>query len=452
MAGPRRTGSRPPGDVLAIAIILAGIAIGAGLALIAAGTPEAGLYVAAAGLALAATSLWIRLALDALRDRDLRRLALALEAAAAGDPPRLAEPPGQDQHPMAARLHRAAAVLVARASEPSATIEARLSAILAVMPQAIVVINDNGLVTLVNRAAADLLGADRVKPGTSVFNAIDRDSLAARRRGAAALRDEAGPLRLADGASCTARLRELADPSGCVIAIDVPAANGAGLAHALHLHDAPPPPRRAPNPDTPLSALDVVVLDCESTGLNVGLDRILSIGAVRMHGTRIRRQETIDFLIDPGQPIPPASTRIHGITDAMVRDEKSFAERWPEIEPMLRDCVVVGHNIGFDLTLLEAELRRARIAWKRPPSLCTLQLAAALEPGDSELDIEALARAHGIEIAGRHTALGDALVTAEIYLRQIGQLQARGDTTFAAAQARAATARRVIRQQQAAGW
>ena len=69
-----------------------------------------------------------------------------------------------------------------------------------------------------------------------------------------------------------------------------------------------------------------VVLDTETTGLDVKKDSIVSIGGVRMHGQRIFRDVTIDWLVNPGRSIPAASTRIHGITDPMVvRSLREFA-------------------------------------------------------------------------------------------------------------------------------
>lgn len=430
-------------------LLLAGLAIAAGMLIAAVEGP--GLYLAGGGLALGVILLWSRLTIVAARDSQLRRLTNALEASIGA--PSAALPLGdrRDLDPMIARLQRALAALLSRRAAGAANDEARLSAILAALPQPLLVVNDQGLVTLVNRPAMDLFGADRLRPGTSAFDVVDRSSLAERRRAATEDPSAVGPLCLIDGSTHRVRVRELADHGGAVIAFDDVPAAAAGLAHALDLHD-PSPPVEAPKPETPLERLNVMVLDCETTGLNVGLDRLLSIGAVRVHGTRILRQETLDWLIDPGEPIAPASIAIHGISDAMVWGEKTIGERWPEIEPWLRDCVIVGHNIGFDLTLLEIELRRAGIKWQRPLSLCTLQLAAALEPELRNLNLEALAEAYGIEVAGRHTALGDALLTAEIYVRLVALMRQRGDTTLSDAQARAATSRSVIRQQQAAGW
>jgi len=327
----------------------------------------------------------------------------------------------------------------------------RLADILAALPQPVLVITAQGLVTLANQPAIDLLGGGQLAPGTSVFDAIDRASFARQTQRADPGQSITVDLELTDGTLCKARLRALPEDGGIVIAIDADSGGETGLVHALDLHDTLPA-RVAPRPDTALETLDVVVLDCETTGLNVGLDRLISLGAVRLRGERIGRAEIIDVLVNPGEAIPPASTAIHGITDAMIRLARPLTEQWAELEPMLRDCVVVGHNIGFDLTLLEIELRRAGIRWQRPPSLCTLQLASALDPQLQDLNLETLAQTYGIAVAGRHTALGDALVTAEVYLHLLALMKAKGDRTLADAQARAATARRVIRQQQAAGW
>ncbi len=408
-------------------------------------------FLAAAGLALGAALVWGRLTIVTARERQLRRLASALEAAMDARSIALPAIDRREADPLVARLHLAIAALLSRRGDGQVDQERRLEAILASLPQPLVVTNDQGLVTLVNRPAMEMFGADRLKPGTSVFDVVEAESLAQRRRASRDTSPDEQPLLLVDGSALPARVRELADHGGAVILFSGADVSDSGLSHALDLHE-PTPPRQPPRPETPLDALDVVVLDCETTGLNVALDRVLSIGGVRVHGLRLLRQETFDCLVDPGEPIAPSSTAIHGITNAMVWGERSLAERWSEIEPQLRDSVIVGHNVGFDLTILEIELRRAGIEWRRPPSLCTLQLAATLEPELPNLNLETLAAAYGIEVAGRHTALGDALVTAEVYLRLVALMRQRDDTTLADAQARAATARAVIRQQQAAGW
>lgn len=348
------------------------------------------------------------------------------------------------------RLWHQIAVLSERNS-PDLVATERLASVLAALPQPVIVVTDQGLVTLANRPASDLLGSERLRTGTSIFDAIDRASLGPLLRSPGAATPIQADLALCDGGTLPARLRALPDHRGTVIVLEAGAHGAAGLQHAMELHEALPP-RLPPTSETPLDSLTAMVLDCESTGLNVGFDRVLSLGAVRLQGAKLIRGETVDAIFDPGEAIPAASTAIHGITDAMAMAEKPLAERWAEIEPALRDCVIIGHNIGFDLTLLEIELRRAGIRWQRPLSLCTVQLASVLDPHLPDLNLETVAAAYGIDVAGRHTALGDALATAEIYLRLLALMKKNGDRTLADALARAATARRVIRQQQEAGW
>lgn len=406
--------------------------------------------LALAGGALALVATAIGLTVLAAHFTGLHRLSMALQGIVEQPGRTLAPPAPGGVDGQTAQLWRAIALLSQRRS-PERQWTERLASILAALPQPVIVITRQGLVTLANQAALDLFGKDALEPGTSVFDVVDRAPLEPFVDAPADTASSVIDLPLANGATCRAHLRALPEQAGLVIVIDSPSEGVAGLVHALELHEQPPP-RVSPRPETPLEDLTVMVLDCETTGLNVGLDRLLSLGAVRVQGTRLVRGETVDALFDPGEPIPPASIAIHGITDAMAMNERPLGERWPEIEPMLRDCVIVGHNIGFDLTLLEIELRRAGIAWQRPPSLCTLQLVSVLDPTLTDLNLETVAQAYGIGVAGRHTALGDALVTAEVYLHLVALMQAQGDRTLADAQARAATARRVIRQQQAAGW
>jgi DNA polymerase-3 subunit epsilon len=406
--------------------------------------------LAAAGAILALVATPLALAFARRHFDGLHRLAAALRGIANRPGRILAERVSDNLDAELADLWRQIADLSQRRS-PEQQIAARLAAIVAALPQPLIVIGPQALVTLANQPARELLGAGELQAGTSVFDAIDRASLTEILPRLTQDRTLEVQLRLTSGETCEARLRALPEHGGAVIALQGRTSDATGLVHALDLHDAVPP-RAAPQAGAALTELSVVVMDCETTGLNVALDRIVSLATVRIHGTRLLPSETLDLLVNPGQAIPQATSDIHGITDAMVFDQPSLAQQWPRIEAALRDCVVVGHNIGFDLTLLEVELRRAGIRWQRPLSLCTVQLAAALEPKLQDLNLEALARTYGIAVGGRHTALGDALLTADLYLHLLALMQAKGDRTLADAQARAATARRVIRQQEAAGW
>jgi DNA polymerase III epsilon subunit-like protein len=186
--------------------------------------------------------------------------------------------------------------------------------------------------------------------------------------------------------------------------------------------------------------------------LEVATARIVSLGAVRVQGARILAQENLDCLVRPDVPIPVASTAIHGIGDALVAEAPAIGEVLPRLEALLGEGALVGHSIGYDLTILAEEAARCGRAWRAPPALDTALLMAALEPGLKELNLEDIAFRLGVAVEGRHTALGDALVTAEIFVRLLPRLEDAGVHTFGQARAFAARAGGLLSRQRAAGW
>jgi DNA polymerase-3 subunit epsilon/CBS domain-containing protein len=206
------------------------------------------------------------------------------------------------------------------------------------------------------------------------------------------------------------------------------------------------------DPATPLVALDMVVLDTETTGLDVRADRIVQIGAVRMQGAVLREDETLEMKVDPGVPITPTSTRIHGIGDADVVGAPATTEAMVRLAGFIGDAVVVGHNIHFDMAILRHEADRHGIDWREPRVLDLGLIGAALVHGRIDNSIEALAISHDVEITGRHTALGDALVTARILAAMLGQLRERGVRSLAEAEAFQGRPHELIEQQKKTGW
>jgi DNA polymerase-3 subunit epsilon len=203
--------------------------------------------------------------------------------------------------------------------------------------------------------------------------------------------------------------------------------------------------------DTPLRALDYVVFDTETTGLDPrGADRIISIAGVRVVNGRVLRGECFDRLAHPGRPIPAASTRVHHITDAMVRDAPPVADVLPRFHGFVGDSVLVAHNAAFDLAFLAKEEAASGVRFEQP-ALDTVLLAAHLDGQSDSLTLDALAERFAIDIPpeARHTALGDSLATAELLLRLFDMLEAVGVRTLGEALevSRAATA---IRKKQAA--
>ena len=213
-----------------------------------------------------------------------------------------------------------------------------------------------------------------------------------------------------------------------------------------------PPDPAAPGLDTPLDRLLAVSLDTETTGLDVRRDRLLSVAAIPLHGARVFSAASFDRLVNPGRRIPPASTAVHGITDAMVDGAPAFAAIAAELGSACARRAWVGHNIGFDLAILRRESARAGLPWLEPPALDTLRLYAALFPRAPDLELEAVAADLGVDAHGRHTARGDALMTAEIYRRMLPLLAEAGIGTLGEALAFAERPRQILRLQRALGW
>lgn len=181
--------------------------------------------------------------------------------------------------------------------------------------------------------------------------------------------------------------------------------------------------------DRPLSTLTYTVFDTETTGLTPGLDEIISIGALRIVNNRLLRQEVFEQLINPQRPIPATATAIHGITDAMVRNQPPIESVLPRFRAFVENTVLVGHNLAFDMSMLRAKEQSTGVCFVNP-ILDTLLLSALLQPEEAQHSLEAIAQRLGVQAMGRHTALGDAIVTGEVFLRMIPLLQARGIHTL----------------------
>ncbi|MFZ5731642.1 MAG: DUF294 nucleotidyltransferase-like domain-containing protein [Pseudomonadota bacterium] len=184
---------------------------------------------------------------------------------------------------------------------------------------------------------------------------------------------------------------------------------------------------------TPLISLDAIVIDTETTGLDPARARIVDIALVPLEKGRIEQDQASRFLIRPDVPIPVPSTRIHGIDAAMVSDAPAFAAVWPGLLPQMDDTVIIGHTVAFDLAVIKRECDRAGLAWRAPPSLCTRMLAQVARPDLADFSLDSLAAWLGVQITGRHSALGDAMATARIFHGLVPVLRERGIRTLAEA-------------------
>ncbi|MHA6323848.1 3'-5' exonuclease [Roseivivax sp. CAU 1753] len=313
----------------------------------------------------------------------------------------------------------------------------RLTALLTEIPVATILASENDTIVLYDGQAAEVLA----QIGTPRLNAhltdyFTQESLARARdklnkTGMEVIADLNGKR----GALVfTARLKPMRE-GGYLLIIDSEDARispdaDRPLVYDFRLMDSGVPRDFA---ETPLSDMTYCVFDLETTGLLPHRDEIIQIGALRVMRGRIIEGERINMLVNPGRPIPEASTRVHHIHDAMVRGKPGIVEAAPHLHEFASGAVLVAHNAPFDIAFLKAKRAETGLEWSHP--VVDTVLVSAVLFGTTEVHtLDALCTRLGIVIpaALRHTALGDAHATAEALCRMLPMLSGRGIDTFGA--------------------
>jgi len=182
---------------------------------------------------------------------------------------------------------------------------------------------------------------------------------------------------------------------------------------------------------TSLRDLDLVVFDTETTGLlpDEG-DEIVQIAALRVVGGEILMTEPFDTYVNPNRPIPAASTAIHNVTEAMVRDAQLVRDALRAFHRYTDGHALVAHNAPFDMAFLRRRETQLGLRFDMPV-LDTVLMSAVVFGQSQTHTLDALCARLGIEIPQevRHTALGDARATALALRALIPMLEARDITT-----------------------
>lgn len=150
---------------------------------------------------------------------------------------------------------------------------------------------------------------------------------------------------------------------------------------------------------------------------------------MRIVNGRILRQEIFDQLVDPRRPIPRVATEVCGVTNEMVQGQPTINRALPRFARFAKNTVLVAHNAAFDMRLLQQKEAATGVRLANPV-LDTLLLSAVVHPRESDHSLEAIAQRLGVDVRGRHTALGDALVTAEVFLGLLKLLRGHGIETL----------------------
>lgn len=182
----------------------------------------------------------------------------------------------------------------------------------------------------------------------------------------------------------------------------------------------------------PLAELDFVVVDVEATGAKLPPNRIIELGAYRVHGRQI--VDRFLTLVNPEILIPRFVMALTGISNEMVREAPLFADVAPRWLEFVEDAVLIAHNAPFDTNFLNHEISRVYPGHRMiNTSLCTVTLSRHVFPGLANYRLETIADHFSIPILERHRAGSDALATAEIFLHLLESLDEHGITDLAAA-------------------
>ncbi len=182
--------------------------------------------------------------------------------------------------------------------------------------------------------------------------------------------------------------------------------------------------------DCLLADLTFTVFDTETTGLDPGGgDRIISIGAVRIVKLQMLNEERFDHLINPERDIPAETTKIHGINIDMVRSKPGIESALPMFSQFVADTILVAHNAAFDMRMLQTCEEQTGIKFSNPV-LDTLLLSAVIHPAHEQHNLKEISKRLGVDVVGRHTAIGDATTTAMLLLKMIPLLGNMGIYTL----------------------
>jgi DNA polymerase-3 subunit epsilon len=191
-----------------------------------------------------------------------------------------------------------------------------------------------------------------------------------------------------------------------------------------------------PDLDRPLDSVRFVVLDIETTGLDVKQDQLLSVGAVAVQGGAIQVEDRFECLVHQEYLPRPETISIHGI---VPRPDSGSLEEKQALKALIQylgPAVLVGHHLSFDLLLINTLLRDwlGDVLYNR--HLDTERLARRIAPpnayagGIGRYGLDVLCEEYGIRPHDQHTAAGDAYLTALLFLKLVWHLQKRGATTL----------------------
>ncbi|GIP27653.1 hypothetical protein J23TS9_27830 [Paenibacillus sp. J23TS9] len=183
--------------------------------------------------------------------------------------------------------------------------------------------------------------------------------------------------------------------------------------------------RRPETLHTPLHKLKTVIFDLETTGFHVQQgDEILSIGALKADGEYIMEEEQFYTLVQAKRPVPGHITELTGITQPMIDQAPPLISGLHDFMNFIGDRVLVAHASAHDKSFLNAALWKTSKVNLSHRLIDTMMIARWLDPNRQSYSLDSLLSGKGIPIEGRHHALEDAKMTAQLwtsYLKEIAE-------------------------------
>lgn len=176
-----------------------------------------------------------------------------------------------------------------------------------------------------------------------------------------------------------------------------------------------------------LSKVSLVVLDTETTGLSLKKDRILSIGALRIENGQILTKEAFELFLEQ-EKFNAQTVSIHGIRKTTSVQKIAELEGLKKVLTILENAILVAHHVGFDAGMLNSSLKRHGLPKLKNKTLDTSvlfhrSLPRSQQKANGHYTLDELAAFFHISTSDRHTALGDAYITAIAFWHIISKLK-----------------------------
>lgn len=169
---------------------------------------------------------------------------------------------------------------------------------------------------------------------------------------------------------------------------------------------------------------DYIILDIETTGLSKFYHKITEIAAIKYKNHK--PVEEFNTLINPEVKIPSFITKLTGIDDEMVKNEKKISEILPDFHNFIEDLPIIAHNASFDYGFLNYNSEKHLGKSLENPKLCTVKLARRLYPDLPSRKLSFLCEMFEIENKDAHRAMSDTKATATLFSHFHNELFSRG--------------------------